>query len=589
MLGSPSAGCPAFDVKLTEIMKRREFVKYGAAGLCTVSVLSSMAFRSSVKAALKPEWLLTLIKANDNQLDRLREYRVSEPENPAYGGYVDGAEIPNPHSTVGYIRAAGCALASPESRYYNSETIAKELDQALQYLLKIQHADGTIDLLSTNFHSTPDTGFIVKWLVPVYSIVQQATKSDYSSQLELLKTFLQRAGEALTVGGIHTPNHRWVVSAALTKLNEVWPNPRYVARIDEWLAEHIDMDADGQYNEKSTLIYSPLTNRVLITIAKGMKKPELYEFVRRNLMMTTYYVHPNGEVATDASGRQDKAAVGTLESYYYPYRYMALKDQNGAFAAMAKKIEDTVLEKTASQLSYFLEDPTLWQDLPTPASLPTSYVKAFPYSGLVRIRRGNWDATIISENPTWLTFHKGNAVLQGIRFSASFFGKGQFQGMEIRQDGKDYVMEQQLEGPYYQPYPKGSIPPDGDWNKMPRSNRKQSEVQQLTSMVRVRETENGLACDIEISGTAGVPVSVELIFREGGAFKNVVPVTSDQGTYLLKTSETGTYTLQNDTLIFGPGRAEHKGIQLRGALPRMSAPTVYLTGFTPFKHTLFLS
>lgn len=255
---------------------------------------------------------------------------------------------------------------------------------------------------------------------------------------------------------------------------------------------------------------------------------------------------------------------------------------------MAKKIEDEVLEKAVSQLSYFLEDPSLWRELPKPTSLPTHYAKTFPYSGLVRIRRGNWDATIISKNPTFLTFHKGNAVLQGVRFSASFFGKGQFQGTEIRQEGEEYSMEQQLEGPYFQPYPRNAIPPDGDWNKMPKSNRKQSEVQYLTSTVRVRETADGVECILEIKGTDGVPVSVELIFREGGEFKNVVPL-AEKDAYLLKTAEVGTFTLQNDTLTFGPGLAEHKGTLLRGALPRMSNPTVYLTGFTPFKHTLRLS
>ena len=84
-------------------------------------------------------------------------------------------------------------------------------------------------------------------------------------------------------------------------------------------------------------------------------------------------------------------------------------------------------------------------------------------------------------------------------------------------------------------------------------------------------------------------MSVELIFREGGEFKNVVPISTEKDAYLLKTAEVGTYTLQNDTLTFGPGLAEHKGTLLRGALPRLNAPTVYLTGFTPFKHTLRLS
>jgi hypothetical protein len=548
-----------------------------------------MAFYPVRPQAAKPVWLITLIKANDRQVDGLRAYRITDEESPSFGGFTDAAEIPNAHSTVAFIRAAGCALASPESSYFASESLANEMQQALRFLVKIQHDDGTIDLLSTNFHSTPDTGFIVKWLVPVYKILDEADRLVYSSQIGLLKSFLQAAGEALIVGGIHTPNHRWVVSAALTKLNEVWPDPRYVSRINEWLDEHIDMDADGQYNEKSTLIYSPLSNRVLITIAKGLKKPELFEYVRRNLTMTAYYVHPNGEVATDASGRQDKAAVGTMEGYYYPYRYMALMDNSGLFAAMCEQIEKTALEKVVSQLSYFLEDPSLWRELPKPAALPTQYARIFPYSGLVRIRRGDWDATVVSSNPVWLTFHKGNAVLHGVRFSASFFGKGQFQGEKIRQEGNDYILEQSLEGPYYQPYPKASIPPDGDWANMPRSNRKQSEVQKLTSSVHVRETTVGVECDLLITGTDGVPVSVELIFREGGILRGVEALSTEKNTYLLHENDRGTYSHQGSTLTFGPGRAEHKGVQLRGALPRMEAPTVYLTGFTPFRHTIQFS
>ncbi len=98
-----------------------------------------------------------------------------------------------------------------------------------------------------------------------------------------------------------------------------------------------------------------------------------------------------------------------------------------------------------------------------------------------------------------------------------------------------------------------------------------------------------MECDIEITGTDGVPVSVELIFREGGVFKNVAPISSEKDAYLLKTGEVGTYTLNDDTLTFGPGLALHKGTLLRGALARMAAPTVYLTGFTPFRHRLRLS
>ena len=122
---------------------------------------------------------------------------------------------------------------------------------------------------------------------------------------------------------------------------------------------------------------------------------------------------------------------------------------------------------------------------------------------------------------------------------------------------------------------------------MPRSNRKQSEIQQLQSRVSISETQSGLRADIRITGTEGVPVALELIFRPGGTFAGVSQHPSRANAYLF--SESGTYTVQTDTIAFGPGKALHKNVQLRGALPAFDAPTVYLTGFTPFTHTLTLS
>ncbi len=565
-------------------MDRREFVAKATTGLC---VLPSLTLPGHTAPPMKPTWLLELIKLNDQQLTSIRTMRISEPGNVALGGLKDGDDIPNPQSTADFIRRAACALASRESQYFRSPELLEDVRLALAYLLTVQHTDGTVDLPATNFHSTPDTGFIVKRLAPAYSLLADSRMPGLEQVLPAYKTFLLRAGEALTAGGIHTPNHRWVVSAALVRLNALWPNARYVARVEQWLAEHIDMDKDGQYNERSTLIYSPLTNRLLITIARGLNKPYLFDYVRRNLTMTLYYIHPNGEVVSEASGRQDKALTGTMEGYWYAYRYMALLDKNGEMAEMSRFIEKTALTKAVYYLDYFLDDPSLWRELPDSKPVPTSYLKTFTNSGLVRIRRNNWDSTILSANPVWLTFHKGEAVLQGLRIAASFFGKGQFQTESIVQEGNSWVLTQSLDGPYYQPYPANAIPADGDWEKMPRANRKQSEVQHLQTRITLRETSTGMEAQIQMTGTAGVPVAMELIFRPGGTFTGVTKHPTRTNAYLL--SDSGTYTIKGDTITFGPGKSLHKGVQLRGALPAMDAPTVYLTGFTPFQHTLRLS
>lgn len=566
-------------------MNRRHFVTRSATTLALMPMLGFKGF-ARIAPTTKPAWLLNWITINDKGFPNYTPLKVT---NGRYtGGYMNDMDMPNPHSTSGFLMKASMLFATPESRFYRSATLLPDIESAARSMLQFQHSDGTIDLLETNFHSTPDTAFVLENIVPAYKFLLESKAKDTETALDLLKTFLIRAGNALSVGGIHTPNHRWVVSAALTKLNELFPDPRYVRRIDQWLAEHIDLDPDGQFNEKSTNSYSPIVDRSLIIMARGLNRPDLLEPVRRNLMMTLYYVHPNGEVVTEASNRQDKGTVGNMSRYYYCYRFMALHDNNGEMAAMCRLIEQTCpKEQLAGYLDYFLEDPTLWRDLPASKPLPVNYAKAFPYSGVVRIRRGNWDSTLLSHNATWLTFHKDNAILQGMRVAASFFGKGQFQTEKIEQQGNAWVMQQSLEGPYYQPIATDKIAPDGDWDKMPRSSRPQSEIQKLNYTVAVTETADGLRIDIDIAGTEAVPVALELIFRPGGSLTGVVNHPKKDNAYLLA-GESGTYTVGADSIQFGPGRAEHKGIQLRGALPAMDAPTVYLTGYTPFKHSLTL-
>jgi hypothetical protein len=48
----------------------------------------------------------------------------------------------------------------------------------------------------------------------------------------------------------------------------------------------------------------------------------------------------------------------------------------------------------------------------------------------------------------------------------------------------------------------------------------------------------------------------------------------------------GTYRAGSDAIRFGPGAHAHMYTQVRGAEPKLDGPGVYITGFTPFDHTL---
>ena len=571
-------------------MKRRKFIKTG-----TLATLSSPLLFSSPGDAQplnlqnnknNPSIIYeTLVKANDNKLAELLPKQEIREGAQGFGGLADDYGIYTAIGTANMIKVLASALVAPTSHYYQSALLSQPLTLATNFLVDIQYEDGTIDLHTTNFHSPPDTAFVLEHLCTAYEILKQRLPDLISESMKDLERFILKAGQALCIGGIHTPNHRWVVCMALARINALFPDQKYINRIDQWLAEKIDIDPDGQYTEKSTAIYSPLTDRCLITIARLLQREELFEPVRKNLEMTIYYVHADGEVVTEASRRQDRYQQGSMAPYYYPYRFMSLLDKNPQYAAMARWIEKTAENKLTCNLIYFIEDPLLMNKLPASDALPSDYLKEFSHSGLVRIRRGKVSATILSDNYTFYSFHKGSAALVGLRFASAFFGKGQFTSDQIERDSGGYLLTQLLEGPYYQPFPAELRADDGDWHKMDRSLRLKSEIQQLTSRVLIKEEDGKFTFFIDIQGTNNVPVAVEMGFRHGGVLSGVKKIEGIPDTFLF-VNDWGEYAFQGQTIRFGSGLAVHSWTQLRGAAPKLNAMSVYLTGYTPFTTTL---
>jgi len=315
--------------------------------------------------------------------------------------------------------------------------------------------------------------------------------------------------------------------------------------------------------------------------------------VRRNLEMTLFYIHPDGEVVTEASRRQDRYQRGSMARYYFAYRSMALEDRNGRFAAMTREIERSARSQLRGELSTFLSDPAFGRDLPPDEALPTDYAKFFAYSSLARIRRGTSSGTILAGNTTLFSFRKGSAALEAVRFASAFFGKGQFSGESLDVQGNRYRMRQELEGPYFQPLNKEQIAhgdharmaPNGTLANDSRALRVKSNIQTLVSDVEITERKGVFKIVFSILGTADVPVAIELAFRHGGKLQGVEPIELVGDAYLLKTG-TGRYVSEGDTIEFGPGQVEHTYTQVRGAVPKWDGQSVYLTGLTPFKFEL---
>jgi hypothetical protein len=597
-------------------MDRNTFLKQSmkASAFLLVNPVPSFLFAQNAKARFAPKenLLERLVAANDRQVEKVLQ---SDFDNRVFGRRI-GADL----------ALLAASYSSPTSRYFESNAVVQPLQKLAQHLLQAQAPDGTANF--GNLESPPDTAFLLETVTAAAFLLAKEKSGALNDIKNSIKEFLLKAGEALVVGGVHTPNHRWVVSAALARLNALYPSKKYIDRINEWLGEGVFMNADGNYPERSR-IYSMVENNALLTIGRLLNKPSLFEPVRKNLEATYYYSEPNGDLVTNDSRRQDQwtfihpdsnGSPGIL-NYYLLYRYMAIHDNNNTFAAIAKMIEglkgfeETILNRS---LVSFLEEPRLQNELPAPSTLPVNYEKLFAQSHLLRIRKGDTAATLFggvdwplviasgrSCSPDFFSYRKGGAVLKYLRLSTNFFNTGYFYSQGLKKEGTHFILSKKLDVPYYQPLPKAFRKADGDyalsesidhrfWNKMDFTHRPVSNVKTLETTVSLTETGGRVELTFDVKGQAGVNVVLELCFAQGGQLAGVAP--ADNNNYFLEDG-TGKYTVGNDFISFGPGIAKHKAISnLEGerytthfGSLRTEGLHVYLTGVTPFTHTLTFS
>jgi hypothetical protein len=539
------------------------------------ALLAAGAATAALRAAANPPDVeQTIVDRNDDAARKLMLAQVTGAQSPWAGSVPDDYLMHSAGSAGGLIETLAASFACPQSKLHGDRALLERIQLAARFLERSQSPEGNIDLLSTNFNSPPDTGFVVHNVAAAAAIGQTYGIDEL---VRGLHPFLVKAGGALAAGGIHTPNHRWVVSSALAQINSVFPAASYVRRIDQWLAEGIDIDSDGQFIERSTVTYNAITDRALCVLAAKLKRPKLLDPVRRNVDAMLYLLHPDGEVVTEVSRRQDQYVRGTMANYWFPLTYLAIHDGSGRASSALR-----LIGPEAARLSALLEYPELAGRLPEPAPLPDDYERTFPVAGLARIRRGSRDATmVLKDNSRFLSLRNGAAVIEAVRFATSFFGKGQFIPESASKE-TGYVFRQRLEAPYYQPVAQ---PVNyRDWTEV-RATRAQTQICRLEQTATVREIRSGFELRVESRGTNGVPLAVEIAFREGGKLEGCRPAPRAESAWLLE-RDYGVYRVGGDAIRFGPGAAPHLLTQLRGAEPKLPGPCVYITGYTPFDHAI---
>ena len=584
--------------------------------LCLASLLIAVAGSSASAATsdLAPAAVLAaLVRQNDTELAEL----LARPPGSSR----------NPRETARTVKLGVAAYTHSASSRHHDPALLTTFTAQLQTLAGLQNPDGSFDaaISEGNPQSPPDTGFIIRHLCLAQTLLVADAHPPTAAARAILRDLILRGAEILRVGGVHTPNHRWVVCGALARIQALYPSEKNIARIDDWLGEGIDQDADGQFSERSS-IYAHATIEPLLDVALLLNRPALLEPVRKNLRATLLLAEPDGELDATASRRQDQhqrnlgRSVRHLAGFYVALRHLALIDRDGVFAAATRMLERDHVARLTEHLSEWLESPALGAPLPPSAPLPENFSHHFANSGLVRVRRGATTASIfggsdwaavhdissgLSTNPTFFKYRKGAAVLESARLSLGFFSLGYFrsEGLAPAPAGTGWQLAQTMRAAYYQPLPAArrnargdyALTPDGRfYSKMDFPARPRDE-KQLTTRITVREladTPGAFALDFAIDDTPGIAVTIELCFRAGGTLTGVEPHATEPDTFFAKDGS-ATYTAGPDSIQFGPGSFGSARISMggeayswRNGQLRADGPRVYLTGVTPFRHQL---
>lgn len=572
-----------------------------------------------------------LVSLNDQWVEQGLAGQILDRDHRSFGGVIDpenGIAWPNHHAgTPVWMSIWGAALINPHSKYYHDEIVLERLEYAAQYMLNAQHEDGSISPGWTNFHSPPDTAFVIVGYSQLYLLLERDDWTKSAPVASRILLFLKQTIPVMLTGGCHTPNHRWVLSAALGYLYQLFGDISLLTRAEQWLAEGIDATPDGEWTERSNGIYNAVSDVMLIHASRLLEKPELLQPVRANLDMMIYLIHPSGEVVTDYSGRQDFGQTFTMDSYLLAYYLMTSIDQNPQFAAMTRLAEQAIQSTTArppssanNPLVGMLLYPYTDKEV-IATELPVHYRKMInqdfdrqqyirqigtvghhniiQYSRphldfgapVMRIRKGDTSVTMMTETSSLLAIRYGQVRLLGMQI-ASYFGPGFVPMQHLTETTEGFTMTASYEKGYNDSVPEHELPDSAQakvspWYLLPHHYRSSTHTQTYQLEVRIIELDDGFDIIVISNEPADVMTQISLVFGN----ESIITVRDGQ---LQKVNDhvqlwsAGTVIVQqgNDQIALTGGSLEHTATGVREASYPHDCQTLLVNTMTPFEHRI---
>ena len=525
---------------------------------------------------------------------RTRQFMGSQVKNPAslqYGG-IKG-DIWEAKPTIYALASALAVYFHEDSCFYKSKELYQAVGLALDFIARTQREDGSFDYPSCNFKSAADTSFCFKRLIAAYRLlVKYGNPAD--EVITVLKekylTIMHKALDAIREGGFHTPNHRWGIAAALLQGSNLFAAEKEFAaglknRAEQYLAEGIDGDEDGEYAERSTGNYNAVVNNAMMAMYQETGNEAFLGYVERNLSMMLTYMDPDDTIFTQNSTRQDQGKLEYADKYFYQYLYMCSRERNPAFDGAAHKIIKDNMERGDlapdclhivmnhdEMMGYHFEEYGFLEE----------YRKFFRHAGVLRVKKPAYTYTVLNGKSAFLYFKsKGTTLCVKIGESCCDIRNFIPQTIEELPDG--CRLEAEAQSWYYLPFKEKQD--TSDWWEMDQSKREKLISSRLKTTLEIREKEQGLELNLKAEGLDRLPLRLEICIPAG--------VSIEHPAFALEAGAGESMILKDGyleihdgltTVEIGPGFGEHsfKG-HYSGEEINSAGYTVYANGYTPLE------
>ena len=536
-------------------------------------------------------YMAHLLKGAEYRTKQFMGSQVGDPASLQYGG-IKG-DIWEAKPTIYALTSALAVYFHKDSCFYKNEQLYAAVNLALDFIERTQREDGSFDYPSCNFKSAADTSFCFKRLIAAYRLlVKYGDSSDEAITVlkEKYLTIMHKALDAIREGGFHTPNHRWGIAAALLQGSNLFAEEDgfaagLKARADQYLAEGIDGDEDGEYAERSTGNYNAVVNNAMMAMYQETGDEAFLGYVERNLSMMLTYMDPDDTIFTQNSTRQDQGKLEYADKYFYQYLYMCSREHCPAFDGAAHKIIKDNMERgdlAPDCLHIVMNHDEMMGYHFKEYGFLEEYRKFFRHAGVLRVRKPSYTYTVLNGKSAFLYF-KSQGTMLCVKIGESCCDIRNFIPQTIEELPDGCRLEAEAESWYYLcPLQKQDT---SDWWKMDQTKREKLISSRLKTTLEIREKDQGLELHLKAEGLDRLPLRLEIFIPAGVTLEHpafALEAAAGEG-MILKDG----YLEVHDgsvTMELGPGFGEHsfKG-HYSGEEINSAGYTVYANGYTPLE------